>query len=388
MTQTAQRAPLLAAGFTTAFGAHAVAGTLGTTTSGTAASLLTLGALLAIYDGAEVILKPVFGTLADRIGARTVLLMGLVIFAVASASYAIADDPAWLWAGRFGQGIGAAAFSPAASALVALLTPPGAQGRAFGTYGSYKSIGYTLGPLLGGVIVAIGGMQLLFAVMAVLAAAVALWALVSVPALKPRPRQRQTLLDTMRRFAESSFVTPTLALASATAALSAGVGFLPVLGTQAGLSPVVTGAVVSVLALTTAVAQPWAGRALDRGQITLRVGIGVGIAVTAAGLTAALLPGVVGLLCAAVVIGVGCGLITPLAFTMLARSTPEERLGQTMGAAEIGRECGDAAGPLAVAGIAAVSTVPFGFAGLAVLVAASGLAAATLNRDRGGTERR
>ncbi|WP_231750864.1 sodium:proton antiporter, partial [Mycobacterium sp. NAZ190054] len=44
-------------------------GALGTTTTGTAASLLTLGALLAIYDGAEVILKPVFGTLADRIGA-------------------------------------------------------------------------------------------------------------------------------------------------------------------------------------------------------------------------------------------------------------------------------------------------------------------------------
>ena len=236
MGGAAQRAPLLAAGFTTAFGAHAVAGTLGTTTTGTAASLLTLGALLAIYDGAEVVLKPVFGTLADRIGARTVLIAGLVIFAVASASFAWADDTACLWAGRFGQGVGAAAFSPAASALVARLSPAGAHGRAFGTYGSYKSIGYTLGPLLGGVIVAFGGLRTLFAVMAILAAAVAVWAAVYVPHLAPLPRERQTLLDTVRRFSESSFVTPTLAMASATAALSVGVGFLPVLGTQAGLS--------------------------------------------------------------------------------------------------------------------------------------------------------
>ena len=108
---------------------------------------------------------------------------------------------------------------------------------------------------------------------------------------------------------------------------------------------------------------------------------------TAAGLASAMLPGLTGLLCAAVVIGVGCGLITPLAFTMLARSTPAERLGQTMGAAEIGRECGDAAGPLAVASIAAVTSVPFGFAGLAVIVSLAALARVGVSRVRGRTER-
>ena len=376
LSPSAQRAPLLAAGFTTAFGAHAVAGTLGTTTSGTATSLLPLGALLAIYDGAEVVLKPVFGTLADRVGARSVLLGGLLVFGIASLAYAVADDSALLWAGRFGQGVGAAAFSPAASALVARLTPASAQGRAFGTYGSYKSVGYTLGPLLGGAIVTLGGLRLLFAVMAALAAAVVVWAVVSVPNLPTVARQRATLVDTLRRFGESSFVTPTLALAAATAALSAGVGFLPVLGTQADLSPVVTGAVVSVLALTTALVQPVAGRAADAGRVALTAGLMTGVLVTGLGLALAVIPGLVGLLAAAVVIGLGCGLITPLAFTMLARSTPEERLGQTMGAAEVGRECGDAAGPLAVGSIAAASSVPFGFLGLAAVVAISGAALA------------
>lgn len=383
LTPAAQRAPLLAAGFTTAFGAHAVAGTLGTTTTGAAASLLTLGALLAIYDGAEVVLKPIFGTLADRIGARTVLVAGLLIFAVASAAYAMVDTTAMLWAGRFGQGVGAAAFSPSASALVARLTPAGGHGRAFGTYGFYKSIGYTLGPLLGGLIVSLGGMRTLFAVMAVLAVAVATWAMICVPTVRPLPRRRQTLLDTVRRFSESSFVTPTLALAAATAALSVGVGFLPVLGTQAGLSPVVTGAVVSVLAFVTAVTQPLAGRAFDAGRLSAGTGIACGIAFTALGLASAALPGLVGLLCAAVVIGLGCGLITPLAFTTLAQSTPEERLGQTMGAAEIGRECGDAAGPLVVAAIAAASTVPLGFVGLAAIVTVIGLTGAGVSRARG-----
>jgi MFS family permease len=379
---TARRAPLLAAGFTTAFGAHAVAGTLGTTTTGTAASLLTLGALLAIYDGAEIILKPVFGTLADRIGARPVLLAGLVVFAAASAGFAFADNTAWLWAARCGQGVGAAAFSPAASALIARLSPPGAHGRAFGSYGFYKSLGYTLGPLLGGLIVAHGGLRGLFAVMAVLGAGVAVWAAAAVPVVAPMPRQRQTVLDAVRRFSEFAFLAPTLALAAATAALSVGVGFLPVSGTEAGLSPVVVGAVVSLLALTTAFTQPIAGRALDAARFSPIAGITAGIVVTAVSLAVAALPGVAAILGAAVLIGAGCGVITPLAFATLARDTPQERLGQTMGAAEIGRECGDAAGPLAVAGIAAATALPFGFLGLAAAVGAAGVVTVAGGRRR------
>src|SRR5262249_22290061 len=44
-------------------------------------SLWELGLLLGIYDGAEVVLKPVFGALADRIGAKPVMVGGLVVFA-------------------------------------------------------------------------------------------------------------------------------------------------------------------------------------------------------------------------------------------------------------------------------------------------------------------
>ncbi|TQC43276.1 MFS transporter, partial [Rhodococcus sp. WS4] len=148
--------PLYAAGFTTAFGAHGIAANLGTETGDLAGSLLYLGLLLALYDGAEVILKPIFGSIADRIGARPVLIGGLVAFAAASAVFVVADAPGWLWLARLGQGAAASAFSPAASALVARLNPKAKQGKAFGTYGSYKSIGYALGPLLGGLIVWVG----------------------------------------------------------------------------------------------------------------------------------------------------------------------------------------------------------------------------------------
>jgi MFS family permease len=139
---------------------------------------------------------------------------------------------------------------------------------------------------------------------------------------------------------------------------------------------------VSLLALTTAVVQPLAGRALDAGKITIRAGITAGVVLTAIGLAAATLPGLIGILSAAVVIGVGCGVITPLAFTMLAQATPQQHLGQTMGAAEIGRECGDAAGPLIVAAIAASATLPLGYLSLAAIIATTQLAATLTARRR------
>ncbi|TXC99616.1 MFS transporter [Streptomyces sp. ISID311] len=362
--------PLYAAGFTTAFGAHGIAANLGRYTEDQHASLLVLGGLLALYDGAEVVLKPVFGTVADRIGARPVLLGGLVGFAAASAAFVLAGDTGWLWAARLGQGAAASAFSPAAGALVARLNPKARHGRAFGSYGFYKGLGYTAGPLLGSALVALGGLSLLFTVMVVLATVVAVWAGVVVPAAPPLPKTRQTLLDLARRLSEPGFLRPTTALAAATAALSVGVGFLPVSGAAAGLGTVATGAAVSALAGCAALVQPRAGRALDGGRISARQGIGAGLLLAAAGLAAAMLPGVAGVLLAAVGIGVGTGLITPLAFAALAAAAPAERLGQTMGAAELGRELGDAGGPLLVAGVAAAATLTAGYAALAAVVAA------------------
>ncbi|RYF55708.1 MAG: MFS transporter [Comamonadaceae bacterium] len=372
--------PLYAAGFTTAFGAHAVAANLAFDLEDLGSSLLYLGVLLALYDGAEVLLKPVFGTLADRIGARPVLLGGLIGFAAISAVFVIVGDSGWLWLVRLGQGAAASAFSPAASALVARMTPAATHGTAFGTYGFYKSLGYTLGPLLGGALVWLGSLTLLFAVMTALAIAVAVWAACVVPGIRPLPRTRQTVVDLARRLSDRRFLRPTAALAFATSALSVGVGFLPVTGAAAGLGSIATGAAVSVLAVCAAVVQPRAGRALDAGRISAGSGTAAGLLLTGAGLACAMLPGLPGVLLAAVAIGAGTGLITPLAFAALAGSTPRERMGQTMGAAELGRELGDAGGPLLVAGVAAAATLTAGFGALAALTLLAGAAATGASR--------
>ena len=177
------------------------------------------------------------------------------------------------------------------------------------------------------------------------------------------------MLDLARRLGSAHFLQPTATLACATAALAVGVGFLPVVGGMAGMTPLVTGAAVSVLAVTGVFVQPWAGRARDAGRLRDGAGMSTGLGLAALGLLAgAIIPGIAGILAAAVLIGAGTGLATPIAFAHLAGTTPAERLGQTMGTAEVGRELGDAGGPLLVGAVAAVLTLGWGLAALAVVL--------------------
>ena len=368
-------APLYGAGFLTAFGAHGVAANLGVLAADRGASLLAVGLLLAMYDAAEVILKPVFGSLADRIGPRPVILGGVIGFAAASAAFVLVDNPALLGAARFAQGAAAAAFSPAASAMVGRLSGPRTRGRSFGGYGAAKSLGYMLGPVVGGLLILIGGDRLLFGTLAVLAVLIAVWVRLGTPHLEPLPRRRATPADLIHRLTQPGFLRPTLALAGGTAALAVGVGFLPLAGAGAGFGPLVTGALVSLLGICAIVVQPWAGRARDRGRLRDTVALTAGLALAAAGVAltavvAATPDALYLLLPAAVAIGAGTAVLTPIGFAHLADHTRPDRLGQTMGSAEIGRELGDAGGPLLVGAVAAATSLALGLAVLTGLLVA------------------
>jgi len=220
-------------------------------------------------------------------------------------------------------------------------------------------------------------------------AAIALLAAVAVAALVPHvapaARPRSNMADLARNMARADFLRPVLLLGAATAALSAGVGFLPVLGARHQLSPLATGALVSLLAAVAAVVQPWAGRRLDAGRLPPASGAAA-LILCAAGFAAAIaVPDAAGIAVAAVLTRTGVAVATPLGFTLLAVVAPPGRLGATMGAAEVGRELGDAGGPVLVGAFGLVSLTA-GIGALAVaLLACAGLVAPRTRQAGPGT---
>jgi MFS family permease len=116
------------------------------------------------------------------------------------------------------------------------------------------------------------------------------------------------------------------------------------------LTPLETGALVSLLAATTALLQPWAGKAHDRAALPRNAGPGALLLAATRFVIAALIANVAGIAIAALLIGAGVAISTPIGFATLA-ATPTGRMRQTIGAGEVGRELGDAGGPILVGGV-------------------------------------
>ncbi|MFI1646916.1 MDR family MFS transporter [Streptomyces avidinii] len=91
------------------------------------------------------------GHLADLLGARRMLVAGLIGFAVAAALGGAAAGPGMLIASRALEGAFAALLVPAALSLVATgFTDPRERGRAFGIYAAVAAGGSALGVFTGG----------------------------------------------------------------------------------------------------------------------------------------------------------------------------------------------------------------------------------------------
>jgi MFS family permease len=144
---------------------------------------------------------------------------------------------------------------------------------------------------------------------------------------------------------------------------------------------------VSVLAIASLLVQPRIGKLRDQQRIHDAHGMTGGLLLTAGGVALlALVPGPLTLFISAAAIGAGVGAATPLGFAHLADTTPPERIGRTMGSAELGRELGDAGGPLLVGGVATIGSLPLGLGALALLIAAASLPHLTSKENDGDAE--
>ena len=93
------------------------------------------------------------GNLADRIGAKRALAIGIVIFTITSAACALAPSTAALVAARCAQGAGAAIMLPASMALVREAFPdPGRRARALGVWAVGGAVAGLVGQPLGGLL--------------------------------------------------------------------------------------------------------------------------------------------------------------------------------------------------------------------------------------------
>lgn len=387
------------------------------------------------------------GRLADMVGRKLLYTYGFVVFTAASALCALAPSLLALDGFRVLQALGAAMLQANSVALIATAVPPAQLGRAIGVQGAAQALGLSLGPTVGGLLLAVGGWPLIF--------------FVNVPAgvlglalgwfLLPRSRHLQQrtpfdwwglgafvpataalllALSLARSAGFASVQVVGLALVAVVAswlfvrrerraphpmvdlglfrrvpfAAGIGSGFLSyavlfgvlfavpfLLERTAGLSPGQSGLVLTALPAALGLTAPVAGRLADRlGARPLTV---AGMLLVAAGLLAALTrhAPVWLLVVELAVVGAGLGLFTPPNNAAIMSSAPREQSGVAGGLLNMTRGMGTAMG-VALTGlvlglVAGSATGPAatarGFEAAAGLLAGLAVAAAGLAALRG-----
>lgn len=121
------------------------------------------------------------GRLGDRYGCKSMLIVGLVIFSLASLLCSVAPSLWILVAARSFQGIGAAFLMTLAMALTRQTVSKSQLGRAMGMLGTISALGTALGPVLGGLLITLSGWQSIFGLQFILASIAIILAWVLLP---------------------------------------------------------------------------------------------------------------------------------------------------------------------------------------------------------------
>ena len=150
------------------------------------ATEMQIGLAIGLYGLTQAALQIPLGWLSDRIGRRTVVVAGMLVFALGSFIAARADSIEGVLLGRAVQGMGAV--SAAVSAWLADVTRNEVRTTAMAILGVGMGVAFILALVLGPVLagwVGVPGLFALTGVAALLSLPVVLWAVPVAPRLPP-----------------------------------------------------------------------------------------------------------------------------------------------------------------------------------------------------------
>src|SRR2546425_12376595 len=136
--------------FVEAVGYGVVAPTLPFLARAAGAGEAQIGFLVGLYAAVGLLAGIPFGALANRYGRRTLVLVGLGCLAVASFGFVFAPTYPWLVAARFVQGLAATAIWVGSLTMAADLSSDEHMGRSLAWLTGSWSLGFVVGPALGG----------------------------------------------------------------------------------------------------------------------------------------------------------------------------------------------------------------------------------------------
>ena len=206
-------ATLAAGNFAIGMGAFVVIGVLSPLSVDLGLSKTGAGLIMTIYAVAYAVLSPLLVAATGRLGRRTVLAVGLAIFALASLLAVVAWNGPTLYAARILAAIGGGMFTPVAASVAFSASAPEARGRALARVFLGMTLSQALGIPLGSFVGYTFGWRAAFAIVLVLSVATLVLVLRTVPRrVAFQPNSLRTLVEALAdwRSLMSILVTATI----------------------------------------------------------------------------------------------------------------------------------------------------------------------------------
>ncbi|MBM3167490.1 MAG: MFS transporter [Chloroflexi bacterium] len=318
------------------------------------ANVAEVGLIAAMNSYVAAILLIPFGLLSDRLGRHRLLGGGLTLFTVAPLLYPLASNPMQLVLVRILHGAAAAAFLPAAIALVIDLTSSEKRGTAIGWYTASLQLGLMAGPITGGFLLKLFGFDPVFYTCAAVSAVALILISVRVRAFVYEPAHQATegsSWDWVKQpLVFAGLMTPMfIAIGSGTIGT-----YIPFYGNFLGINEASAGTIITAMYASSALLRIPAGRLADRADRRLIIALGLGLTALAVGLMSPFHT-LSQLILFALLFGIGMGIAMPASLAMAADFSPASTRGLTMAISTCFFQVGFAVGTTAMGLVGQVS---------------------------------
>ena len=328
-----------------------------------------IGLTITAFGAARLVMNLPAGFLSERYGRRLLLVGGPAVTALGSLAGGLAPDFGWLIASRFVAGAGSAIYMTGAMILLTDITTDENRGRLMSIFQGSLLAGVSLGPAVGGFVAEGFGLAAPFFLVAALAGVATLWSFARMPETvhlsreqareaaeqsrdetPPRQTARQSVLSLLARpdFLLVSMLTMSIFLTRTGGRLT----LLPLLGAnRLDMSPGLLGLIFAMMTVLQLIVLVPGGTMIDK--LGRKVLIVPSALVTAVALVLFAMSGQVWMfIMAAVIHGIGTGILGPAPAAYAADIAPPGMRGVTMGLYRTFGDAGFVIGPVALGGLA------------------------------------
>ncbi|RFP63075.1 MAG: MFS transporter [Limnothrix sp. CACIAM 69d] len=333
-----------------------------------------VGLVMGAFAIGLLLSRPQLGQLADLQGRRRVLLLGTVVAAIAPIGYGLVTSVPLLMLVRIFHGLSIAAFTTGYSALVVDLSPPERKGELIGYMTLTQPVGVAIGPALGSYLQTAYGFWPTFIVAASFGTAATIGMSfiqeTAPPAEDPAANSSDSSEHFWAKLATPALRTPALVMLTIGLVFGTLSTFVPLLIVESRVA-LIPGLFYTAAAVASFGARFLAGKQSDRLGRGAFITLSLVCYVVAMGLLAQA-ESVAGFIVAALLEGLGAGLLIPSIVALVSDRVPAHERGRSFSLVLLGFDLGIAiAGP----GLGALSDA----LGYRVLFAiASGLALVAL----------